>query len=337
MVRKQLYILIFVSFTLLSCGEMLLGPNPKNTPEDNFKVLWNDFDKRYSYFNYKKINWDSLYSVYRPKVNSNTSGEQLFNIFSELLSHLKDGHVNLYTPYGNYAYTEWYDKYPVNFIGLNKIDSIYLTNFNTNGVVSSGYIQDSIGYIYIYSFGSNENKYYKIDEIIEDFDSCKGIIIDVRNNGGGSDTNGSLIASRFYDKKRLFRYYKYRNGIKHSDFTDYIPTYIEPEGEIRYTKPVVLLTNRGCFSSTEAFIQAMDVLPHVTVVGDTSGGGTGNPVSRELPNGWKYRLSGWIQYTVEKKVIENIGLAPDIFVTISDEDMEIGKDTILETAIQMLK
>ena len=165
----------------------------------------------------------------------------------------------------------------------------------------------------------------------------KGIVVDVRNNGGGSDRNSKTVASRFFDEKRLFRYVRYRNGPRHSDFTDFIPDYIEPEGKTQFTKPVILLTNRRCFSATEDFVLAMRILPQVTVVGDTTGGGAGNPVLRVLPNGWLYRLSRWIEYTSEKESFEGIGFAPDILVGISPADSLSGKDTILETAIRMLE
>ncbi|MFQ5636996.1 MAG: S41 family peptidase [bacterium] len=313
-----------------------MGSDPESTPEKNFEILWNDFDKTYSFFELKNINWDSLYAVYRPQVTRQTAGEQLFEIISTMLAHLKDGHVVVRTPHGIYSYTGWYDQFPENFLGISHIKSQYLADFSQSDPITYGLLNDDIAYLHIKIFGARNESYKVIDRIVEDFQSLKGIVVDVRSNGGGSDRNAETVASRFAEKKRLYRYVQYRNGPRHSDFTDLFPGYIEPEGQKQFTKPVVLLTNRSCFSATETFVLAMRILPHVTVIGDTTGGGTGNPVSRELPNGWTYRLSSWIEYTSEKEPFEGIGLAPDIPVGISPADSLLGKDTILETAIQML-
>ncbi|MFQ5641021.1 MAG: S41 family peptidase [bacterium] len=335
MVNKTI-ILTLVCMMFASCGDLFLGSDPENTPEENFEILWNDFDKTYSFFELNSINWDSLYAVYRPQVTGQTTGEQLFESISAMLAHLKDGHVNLHTPHGSYSYTGWYDRFPENFLGISHIKSQYLADFSQSYPITYGLLNDDIAYLHIRTFGASNESYKVIDRIVEDFQSMKGMVVDVRNNGGGSDRNNRTVASRFADKKRLYRYMQYRNGPNHSDFTDFIPDYIEPEGQKQFTKPVILLTNRRCFSSTETFVLAMKVLPHVSVVGDTTGGGTGNPVSRELPNGWTYLLSTWIEYTSEKESFERIGLAPGITIEISPADSLLGKDTILETAIQML-
>jgi C-terminal processing protease CtpA/Prc len=99
---------------------------------------------------------------------------------------------------------------------------------------------------------------------------------------------------------------------------------------------VAVLTNRRCFSATEEFVLAMKVLPHVVVVGDTTGGGIGNPLYRELPNGWVYQVPRWIEFTPEMTIIEGVGLAPDFPVSISKADSDRGRDTILEEAIRLL-
>ena len=77
-------------------------------------------------------------------------------------------------------------------------------------------------------------------------------------------------------------------------------------------------------------------IPTVTVIGDTTGGGSANPITLQLPNGWSYRVARWIQYAADKKVFEGKGLAPNIPVWISKADSLGGKDVILERAIKFL-
>lgn len=330
----------YIIFALLSASsiscDLLVGADPDNTPENNFDLLWKDFDHYYSFFVYKRINWDSLYIVYRPQVNANTNDGQLFSIFSALLSNLKDGHVQLYGRTSAYSYTDWYSKYPRN-LNFNDVKQNYLKNqfsITAGGTFLYGKVADSVGYIYIDSFGSGNFK--AIDDILAQYQGLKGIIIDVRFNGGGNSGNADLVAQRFFDQRRLVSHTQWRNGPKHSDFTDFIPNYLEPGGPLRFTKPVAVLTNRLCFSSTETFILSMMTLPHVKLVGDTTGGGSGNPLIRELPNGWTYWVPRWIEYTSDRKPFEGIGIPPTVPIWISKADSLAGRDTILDTALQLL-
>ena len=77
--------------------------------------------------------------------------------------------------------------------------------------------------------------------------------------------------------------------------------------------------------------------PYVTTVGDTSGGGSGNPLILQLPNQWTYWVPRWIEYTADLKIYEGIGLRPDIPVWISKADSLAGRDAILERALQILR
>jgi hypothetical protein len=330
-------IIVMLCVALASCGEQFLGPDSENTPEKNFELLWEDFDKTYSHFEIKKIDWDSLYAEYRPQVTSETTGQELFSIMSAMLAHLNDGHVNLWTQYGEYHRTFNLDSYYYR-IPLSIIKSRYLTTYKEiNDTIVYGQLTSDLGYIYIRTFDGTTESFKMIDKIMEEFKGFKGIVVDVRDNGGGVQKNSGIIASRFADRKRLFDYIQWRNGPKHSDFTEPLARYIEPTGKIQFTKPVALLTNRGCFSSAEIFTLMMREFPHVTVVGGTTAGSTGFPESRGLPNGWVYSVPTWIELTPEKEPYENIGLVPDVPVFQTASDSQSGKDTILEKAIQMLE
>ncbi len=84
-------------------------------------------------------------------------------------------------------------------------------------------------------------------------------------------------------------------------------------------------------------IPLMRTLPQVTVVGDTTGGGSGNPVYRELPNGWTSRVPRWLEFTSDFEPFEGVGLAPDIWVSTPDALLESGTDRIFETAVEILR
>ncbi|MEM1215921.1 MAG: S41 family peptidase, partial [Bacteroidota bacterium] len=96
-------------------------------------------------------------------------------------------------------------------------------------------------------------------------------------------------------------------------------------------KPIVVLTNRLSYSATNFFAGFMSQLPQVTIIGDRSGGGGGIPVSYELPNGWKFRLSASRTYLLDGQDIET-GIEPDIYQGTGPEDEIKGVDAIIERA-----
>ncbi|MGI9545308.1 MAG: S41 family peptidase [Cyclobacteriaceae bacterium] len=329
--KKYCFHLILIFFC--SCDQLLLEEDPENSLVQNFEIFWREFDRHYAFLELKELDWDSVYQISRPKVESFTSEAALFNLLEEIVLSLEDGHVNLYSNTGTVSY-DFTAGFPANSPEhvINYLENISQPN---NKIIHADLKNTNLGYFRVGSFGGDRSSFEVIDEIIKRFEQKEGIIIDVRSNSGGSDTNGGIIASRFADRKRLHRRFKYRNGPGATDFTTWFDDHVEPDG-LHFSKPVVVLTNRGCFSSTEDFILAMRILPHVQVVGGITGGGSGNPIIRELPNGWLFRLSTWVMATPDFETFEEIGLAPDVSVTISEEDAANQKDTILEEAIALI-
>lgn len=77
----------------------------------------------------------------------------------------------------------------------------------------------------------------------------------------------------------------------------------------------------------------MRQLPNVTVAGDRTGGGWGNPATFPLAGSWSYTVSRWIEYTVDHEVIEDVGIAPQVFVPASPADFAQGRDPVLDWAL----
>lgn len=101
-------------------------------------------------------------------------------------------------------------------------------------------------------------------------------------------------------------------------------------------KKVVVLTNRRSYSATNDFVNSMNQFPNVTLVGDKTGGGSGLPFSSEIPNGWSIRFSASPMFDPNMNQLE-FGIDPDVKVDMKSEDMQRGKDTIIETACEILK
>ena len=341
---KKIFILILSISIIAGCEKIFFEDDPENTPDNNFEIFWTDFDRYYAQFNIRNIDWDSIYTVYKPQISLNISDRQLFNILSEIVVTINDMHVNLYTPYGTASWKGWgHGAYPSNKL-INQSKYFYST-FIQGAVFEYLEFRDyNIGYIKIPSFvgisnelNSPDERYLLIDNILEQFKTKNGIIIDVRGNEGGNSLNAYAVASRFADIKKVCCKMRNKNGPNKNDFSDWISWYIEPKGVIQYTKPVVVLSSRSTSSSAEDFIMYMQVQPQITIIGDTSGGGTGNPIFRELPNGWIYRLSTKYAVTADNLLVDGKGICPDITILTSVEDSINGIDRILEKGIEIIE
>lgn len=331
--RNRLLLALLAIILLAACEKTFLSSDPDPTPVKTFEVFWSDMDRFYSYFELKNVNWDFVYEQYRPKVNNEIGEDSLRRVLGQMIQLLKDGHVSLYADTRVETFSKWKEGVPENF-NWNVVRR-YLSDVRvTNGILYAR-LTSSTGYIYIETFsGGGFQAFHEVMEVMGSYDA---LIIDIRNNGGGSDRNSREVAQYFTRKQRLFRYHRYRNGPAHDDFTPWEKAVLKPAEALHYTKPVAVLTNRSVFSAAEDFCLAMQVTPHATLVGDTTGGGAGNPVYRELPNGWTFRLSRWQSVNRDFVHYEGRGIYPDIPVWISSEDNIRRRDSILETAYYHLQ
>jgi hypothetical protein len=316
-------------------------PPADQSPVANFEALWSEFNDRYSFFELKNINWDSLHVVYKARVSSTTSGTELFGIISSMLENLRDGHVNLSTPFGRYNYLTGHSIYHVNFLGTAAINRYTVSSLvpYAGGAMYFGRIGSDIGYLYIGPtlFGDQLAWEKAIDAVIDSCSSLQRMVVDIRGNMGGNDLLASAVASRFADGEHIFSYVRWKNGPVRGAFTAPQATVIQMAGAAQFRGRVALLTNRQVFSSAEEFVLMMRVLPSVTVIGDRTGGGSGNPIVLLLPNTWQYSVSRWIQYTPAMETFEEVGLSPAIPAEISPADSINGRDAVLEKAIDYLR
>lgn len=320
-------------------------------PEKNFEYLWNTFDRNYAIFGPKKVDWKALYKVYRPKVTPQTTDDELFEIMSNMLGHLNDNHVRLTSekPYRiffagilNELMKEKNFKSPMEarqFLNKRPVPEKYIKSEfkeRMNGLFGFGWVGEGIGYFHFKGFGNIAQSTAVIDEILETFKDAKCIIVDVRKNGGGDDRVGKLIADRFADQKRLYMITYTRNGPNYDDFTPPKYWYVEPDGPLQFTKPVILLTNRLSISAAENFALAMRVLPHVTLVGDLTSGVFADVYGDTLPNGWQFGCPYKLFVDYSGFCWEGIGVPPDLRIINTDDDIQQEKDRVLEFAIELL-
>lgn len=327
---KNIVLIIVLFVGGYGCGDQVVI---NNNPDTNFDALWKIIDENYCFFEYKNIDWNKSYRDYKPRIKSDMGNDALFDLMADMLSELQDGHVNLVSSHDMSRYWNWSENYPVNFD--KSLQDEYLgKDFGIAGGMYYKILDDNVGYIYYGSFSRDVGE-GNISQVLSRMSICKGIIFDIRSNGGGSLTNVERLGSRFFNKRTQVGYISHKTGRGHQDFSPLYPKYIESYNGIRYQKPVVVLTNRGCYSAANDFANVMKNAPNAIIVGDKTGGGSGLPFSSELPNGWSIRFSASPMYNVSKEHIE-FGIEPDINVQLLEEDKKNSKDTLIEKAREII-
>ncbi|MDR1653633.1 MAG: S41 family peptidase [Prevotellaceae bacterium] len=328
--RKFLVLTIFIPFFAACISDD--EPYFVNSKEGNFDALWHIIDTRYCFLDYKNIDWNAVREEYRPRLAQVDNKYELFDLLAEMLAELKDGHVNLLSEFDRSRYWKWYTDYPANFNSQIIFSQKYLgQDYRIAGGLRYAKIADQkIGYIYYSSF-SDSFSGANIASVFQQFKDCSGIIIDVRNNGGGALTYAETLASYFFENNCTTGYICHKTGDGHSDFSDLLP--VITKGNSRWQRKVAVLTNRMSYSATNDFVCRMQYAPHSLIIGDRTGGGGGLPFSSELPIGWSIRFSASPMFDRDKNQIED-GIDPDIKVDMDITDNH--NDAIIDRAVEEL-
>lgn len=331
--RKLLYIFCLIPLFISCVDEEEFA----DTPQGNMEALWKIIDEHYCFLDYKQqeygLDWDAVHQKYKERVKGSLTRKQQFEVLCDMLGELRDGHVNLSAAHDIGRYWSWFEDYPTNFS-----DTLIRRYMGTDYQIASGIsykiLDDNIGYIRYESFSDPIGE-GNLNEALSHMILCRGLIIDIRSNGGGMLTNAEKLAARFCQEKTLVGYYQHKTGPGHQDFSDKEARYLEPSANVRWNKPAVVLTNRRVYSAANEFAVYMKTLPNVRLVGDHTGGGAGMPFTSSLPCGWTVRFSAVPMYDAQEESTE-FGIEPDYNVQQTDEDFARGEDTLIEFARQLL-
>lgn len=331
---KRLWLLLAALPVLCCCVDEEVLPD---SPAGNFEALWRIIDEHYCFLDLKGretgLDWDEVHARYGRRLSDGMGRQQLFEVLVQMLAELRDGHVNLSAPHDYGRYWAWHEAH-----AANVSDSLLRRYLGTDYRIASGLVyrllDDNVGYVRYDSFNSAIGE-GNLDEVLLSFLPCRGLIIDIRGNGGGELTNAELLAARFCGERTLVGYRQHKTGPGHADFSAPEPLWLEPAAGVRWRKRVVVLTNRQVFSAANEFAMYMKALPLATLVGDRTGGGAGMPFSSSLPCGWVVRFSAVPTFDAGGRSVES-GIDPDYVVGLTDEDVARGRDTIIEFARKLL-
>jgi hypothetical protein len=336
-----------------------------NTPQANFDVFWDSFAENYAMFPLKDVDWSAVKEearvgsahASRSQITSETTPEELFEIMKSAIAPLKDSHTKIFAEDIGKQFIgarsgSNYKKFMQNTEQIEGITDKYLSKplqSWANGQVSYGMLEPDTGYLRIESFVgySDSGKIADdlaelntaLDKIFSQPNQPENLVIDIRENLGGSDALGIEIASRFTDKPYLAYTKVARNDPNDSSqFTDPQQIMVQPSERPGFDGKVAVLTSRYTTSAAEAFTKTLDAREEgILRIGENTQGVFSNVLTSTLPNGWTIGLGNELYFDGEGRPFEESkGIAPDIKVPVfTDEDLANGRDSAIEKAEEL--
>jgi hypothetical protein len=328
-----------------------------NDPLTNFDVFWDTFAEHYAAFPLKDVDWSALKEQYRSQVTSETTPEQLFEIFRSAVEPLNDAHVSIRAGDIGEGYSGERDGSDLEAIGqksdqIKEITDQYLAEPLQswgNGYISYGTLDSGAGYLRIDGFGGYTDSGAYADNLAElntALDSIfsrpnqpENLVIDLRLNAGGFEDLGLELASRLTDTPYTASAVITRNEPNDpSQFTDPQTITVQPNDKPGFLGDVTLLTSGATGSAAEIFTQSlMGREEDVVRVGENTQGVFSGVLLRTLPNGWKIGLGNQFRLTEEGKNFETKGIPADVQVPVfTDEDLANGRDSAIEKTEEIL-
>lgn len=194
--------------------------------------------------------------------------------------------------------------------------------------VESEMLPEGIGYVQLLTFGSDtaSELHQQLEELLAENPS--GIILDLRNNGGGYLDTAVSTTSEFIDNG-IVLFEEYGDGTReeYTALGDGLATEI----------PLIVLVNGGTASASEILAGAVQDHERGILVGETTFGKGSVQISRLLSNGQgalRITVARWL--TPDERHIHGLGLEPDVVVGLTEEDTAADLDPQLERAIELM-
>ncbi|AIF46686.1 S41 family peptidase [Dyella japonica] len=204
-------------------------------------------------------------------------------------------------------------------------------------------LPDGVAYLAIHEF-EDDDGVKAFERALPQILHAKGLILDLRRNTGGSDVVGAQILSYLTDRplqgsrSRTQEYapvYRADAG-PYTAWNEWEAGTFQMERAQRYHGPVVVLVGPRTYSAAEDFVVAFDALKRGTLMGETTGGSTGEPLQFKLPGGGTARICTKHDSFPDGREFVGKGIAPQITVAPTVEDIRAGRDPVIQRALAVL-
>lgn len=204
--------------------------------------------------------------------------------------------------------------------------------------------EDNIGIIGFHACTSDvkENLYQNAAQLKD----CRGFLIDVRRNSGGSDYASRAVASLFFEDSitqgrhfvRLINPWEAAHGgDSERKLTDTVTESDVLEAPFHTDRPVAVLTGGITASAAESFLLMMKNDGRAVLIGERSAGTNGMPLIHSLPGGGKYAVCTQKCLTDDMVDYNNVGIKPDIECHNTLRDYENNYDRVMAEGLSYIR
>lgn len=185
----------------------------------------------------------------------------------------------------------------------------------------------------------------RFHEAFPHFEGVRGLVIDVRRNGGGHTDVGYAVMTRLLTEPgqgsafRLRTYIPtFRAWCLEQHWIHYPGDQLQPDAQRpRFSGPVAVLSSPASFSAAEDFLVAFKASGRGPIIGEASGGSTGQPLSLQLPGGGSFRVCTLRQSFPDGTDFIGSGVQPDIPCAPTIAGLGAGRDEVLERALRFIQ
>ncbi|WJV44293.1 S41 family peptidase [Streptomyces flavofungini] len=336
-------------------------PAPQG-PVATFDVFWQSYEENYPFFAAKGVDWHAMRDRYRTEVHAGTTPEELFTIFSRMLDPLEDMHSGV--GYGDRYFNrgrpgtvppgEELDARVKKFVLARDLKGAGNVQDFAKGRITYADLPGDQGYLRISGFSGYAGDGAPYAEQLAELDRAleavftkdrtrklRGLIIDLRINGGGSDALGIHLAGRLTDTGYVAYSKRARNDpADPTRHTRPQPVRVTPAAAPRYTGPVAVLTGGSTVSAGETFVQALIDRPGSAVrIGQPTQGVFSDVLPRRLPI---VGMGTWLPneefLTRSGTTFDGPGIPPHLTEPVfTDEEFEQNRDSAFDKALKVLR
>jgi carboxyl-terminal processing protease len=173
------------------------------------------------------------------------------------------------------------------------------------------------GYLRTRAWFHSRERVTSLDNAFRELSACPRLLVDLRGNSGGNLIAAQGFRDRFLREETMLGHIRLSiGGGMLGDPAPIIGT--PPQPAQRWHKPVRFLTDRQTYSASEDAILGLDGLPHVQIVGEPSGGGSGRPRTIHLRDGMFATISTALTYDRNGHCVEAHGVPVDIELPLDE-------------------
>lgn len=205
------------------------------------------------------------------------------------------------------------------------------------------FLPGNIAYVALNGFDDDTDA-KEWDKHWPEISKAKALILDLRENGGGSDSVGSHILATLIDRtvpgelSRSTRWIATYRAWGNAETPLRFPVgTVEPDPAHHFSGLVVLLISPRTYSAGEDMVVVFTQAHRGKTVGEPTGGSTGQPLMFKLPGGGVARVCTKHDSFADGHEFVGVGIQPDIPAHLTRADIIAGHDSVLETAIHSLQ